>query len=135
MHPLTCSELGTDFSFSKAVQFGMLPEVYQTDDPRHYLGTYVGTYLQEEVLQEGLVRNIGEFSRFLEVASFSQGEIINYSEIGREAGIKRKIVADFFDITQDLLIGTTLPVFTKHAQRQLVAHPKFYFFDVGVYRA
>ena len=135
MHPLTCLELGKDFSLGKALQFGMLPEVYMSDDPKDYLHSYVKTYLQEEILQEGILRNIGEFTRFLEIASFAQGEILNYSEIGREAGIKRKVVANFFDITIDLLLGFNLPVFMKHAKRQLVSHPKFYLFDVGVYRA
>ncbi|MEM1244578.1 MAG: ATP-binding protein [Pseudomonadota bacterium] len=135
MHPLTCIELGKDFSLTKALQFGMLPEVYIDADPKSYLNTYVTTYLQEEILFEGITRDIGEFSRFLEVASFSQGEILNYSEIGREAGIKRRIVNNYFDVACDLLLGIKLPVFTKHAQRQLISHPKFYFFDVGVYRA
>jgi len=135
MHPLTCLELAEDFSLNKALQFGMLPQVYIDDDPKHYLQTYVSTYLQEEILQEGIVRNIGEFARFLEIASLSQGEILNYTAIGREAGINRKTVANYFDITIDLLLGFKLPVFTKRAQRQLIAHPKFYLFDVGVYRA
>ncbi|MBB72073.1 MAG: ATPase [Legionellales bacterium] len=135
MHPLTCTELENDFRLNKALQFGMLPEVYSIDDPEQYLKTYVSTYLQEEILQEGILRDVGEFARFLEVASFSQGEILNYSEIGRESGINRKVVANFFDITIDLLLGFKLPVFTKHAQRQLVSQPKFYLFDVGVYRA
>lgn len=130
MHPLTSIELGDDFSLSKALQYGMLPEIYHnTDDPEHYLRTYVSTYLQEEILHEGIARDIGEFARFLEVASLSQGEILNYSEIGREAGINRKIVAEFFNIAIDILLGIQLPVFTKHAQRQLIAHPKFYFFE------
>ncbi len=135
MHPLTCTELGEQFSLTKALQFGLLPDVYQVDDPKHYLQSYVVTYLQEEVLQEGILRNIGEFRRFLEVASFSQGEVLNMSELGREAGIKQKVCANYFDIVEDLLIGVRIPVFTKHAQRQLVSHPKFYYFDVGVYRA
>lgn len=134
MHPLTIQELKDQFSLSTALQYGLLPEVYQVDNPRHYLETYVTTYLQEEVLQEGILRNIGEFARFLEVASFSQGEILNMSHIAREASIKQKVVASYFQIVEDLLIGFKLPVFMKRAQRQLVSHPKFYFFDVGVYR-
>src|SRR6185437_4065412 len=35
---------------------------------------------------------------------------------------------------EDLLVASRLSVFTKRAKRQLVAHPKFYFFDVGVFR-
>jgi predicted AAA+ superfamily ATPase len=113
-----------------------LPSIYSSnDDPRHYLESYITTYLREEVLQEGLVRNIGEFSRFLQIASFSQGEMINYSEIAREASIERRVVTGYFDIVKDLLLSHTLPVFSKKAKRRLVAHSKFYLFDVGVYRA
>jgi len=135
MHPLTCIELGDDFSLEKALQFGTLPSVFTVDDPRHYLDSYITNYLREEVMQEGLARNIGEFSRFLETASFSQGESLNLSEIAREAAIDRRVVSSYFDIVEDLLIGFRLPVFTKRAKRRMVAHPKFYFFDAGVYRS
>ncbi len=45
------------------------------------------------------------------------------------------VVMNYFDILEDLLVGVRLPVFTKKAKRRLVAHNKFYYFDVGVYRA
>lgn len=135
MHPLTIQELGEQFNLEKALQFGMLPAVYQTNEPARYLSTYISTYLREEVLQEGLTRNLGEFTRFLEVASFSQGSLINFSEIAREIGIDRKVVSSYFDILDDLLISIRLPPFTKRAKRRLALHDKFYFFDVGVYRS
>jgi predicted AAA+ superfamily ATPase len=135
MHPLTIQEVGDRFNLAKALEFGMLPAVYQVPDPAHYLSTYIGTYLREEVLQEGLTRNLSEFTRFLETASFSQGSLINFSEIAREAGIDRKIISSYFDILEDLLIGFRLPPFTKRAKRRLTSHDKFYFFDVGVYRS
>lgn len=134
MHPLTCYELGDDFSLEKSLKFGLLPSAYKSKDPAHYLETYLATYLKEEVLQEGLLRNLGEFARFLEVASFSQGGILNYSNIAREAAIDRRVVSSFFEIVEDLLIGYKLSVFTKRAKRRLVSHPKFYFFDSGIYR-
>lgn len=134
MHPLTCMELQKDFSLAKALQFGLLPSVYTVSDPKHYLETYLTSYLREEVLQEGLTRNIGEFSRFLEIASFSQGQLLNLSEIAREAAIDRRTVTSYFDIIEDLLLGWKLPIFAKRAKRRTVTHPKFYFFDAGVYR-
>jgi predicted AAA+ superfamily ATPase len=134
MHPLTCYELGEDFSLETALNVGLLPSVYNVSDPKHYLETYITSYLREEVLQEGLTRNLSQFARFLEAASFSQGSILNMSEIAREAGIERKLVSNYFDILEDLLISYRLPVFTKSAKRRLVSHPKFYFFDPGVYR-
>lgn len=136
MHPLTCLEMGNDFSLKTALEFGLLPFIYsEGDDPKHYLETYISTYLREEVQQEGLIRNIGEFARFLQIASFSQGQIVNYSEIAREAAIERRTVSSYFDISNDLLLSQMLPVFSKKAKRRLISHVKFYFFDVGVYRA
>lgn len=134
MHPLTCYELQADFSLETALTAGLLPSVYQVSDPKHYLETYITNYLREEVLQEGITRNLGDFSRFLETASFSQGNIINMSEIAREAALDRKLVSSYFDIIEDLLISYRLPVFTKRAKRRLISHPKFYLFDPGVYR-
>ncbi len=136
MHPLTTVELKNAFHLQRSLQYGQLPAVFTVDkqDPRRYLDAYVKTYLREEVLQEGLTRNLGNFTRFLEVASFSQGAIINMSEIARESGVNRKVVENYFSILEDLLLAFELPVFTQRAKRALVSRPKFYFFDVGVFR-
>lgn len=134
LHPLTCWELQKDFDYITAIKIGLLPSVYNAQDPSHYLESYMNTYLREEVLQEGLVRDLGGFSRFLEIASFSQGEVVNYSEIARESLSERRLVHSYFDILEDMLIGTRLPVFRRRAKRKLTHNPKFYFFDAGVYR-
>lgn len=134
MHPFVCQELQQDFNLLHALKYGLLPNVVNNADPALYLETYVTTYLREEILQEGITRNLSEFARFLEVASFSQGNILNMSNVAREAAIAQKTVVAYFDIVEDLLLGMKIPVFTRRAQRQLVSHPKFYFFDVGIYR-
>jgi predicted AAA+ superfamily ATPase len=134
LHPLTVSELSSDFNLNHSLNYGQLPSSYIEDDPKRYLESYVKTYLQEEIQQEGLTRNIGTFARFLETASFSQGSVLNISEVARDAAIGRKVVENYFSILEDLLIAYRLPVFNKRAKRRLVSHLKFYFFDVGVYR-
>ena len=134
MHPLTLQEVKSDFNLKTALNFGMLPSVFQEENPKKYLESYVRTYLQEEVQQEGLTRNLAAFSRFLEAASFSQGGVLSISEIARECAVERKVVENYFTILEDLLLAYRLPVFSKKAKRRLVQHPKFYFFDVGVYR-
>ncbi len=134
-HPLTAIELGGRFDLLRSLQYGHLPLAYLGKNPQAYLKSFVLNYLKNEVKQEGLTRNIGAFSRFLEVASFSQGGVLNYTEIAREASIDRMVVMNYFDILEDLLVGSRLPVFTKKAKRRLVMHHKFYYFDVGIYRA
>ncbi len=81
-----------------------------------------------------MTRNLSAFSRFLEAASFSQGSVLNISTVARDCGVERKVVENYFSILEDLLIAYRLPVFNKKAKRRLIVHPKFYFFDVGMYR-
>ena len=135
MHPLTVTEQQDAFDLRNSIQLGHLPARFNEDDPGKYLKDYVQTYLREEVMQEGLTRNIGHFSRFLEAASFSQGAIINVSNTAREAQVERPVAENYFSILEDLLLAVRLPVFSRKAKRQLTMHRKFYFFDAGVFRA
>lgn len=135
MHPLTAVELGKDFKLAEYLRFGGLPGIWESQDKHGFLQSYVRAYLEQEVVQEGISRNLGAFARFLETASFSQGSVLNMTEVGREAAVGRKVVEDYFAALEDLLIGMRLPVFAKKAKRRLVKHNKFYFFDVGIYQA
>ena len=135
MHPLTVVEQEGTFNLGNSMQLGHLPARFSEPAPEKYLRDYVQTYLREEVMQEGLTRNIGHFSRFLEVVSFSQGETINTSNIAREAHIERSVAENYFSILEDVLIAVRLPVFAHKAKRRLITQKKFYFFDTGVYRA
>ncbi len=134
MHPLSAHELGNDFNLEHSLKFGTLPCVYTESDPKRYLESYVKTYLEEEIRQEGLTRNLSAFSRFFESASFSQSSVLNISEVARECAVERKSIENWFAVLEDLLIAYRLPVFSKRAKRRLVHHPKFFLFDVGVYR-
>jgi len=134
-YPLTQKELGKSFSFQHSLKFGQLPMAYVSKNPEKFLQSYIKTYLKEEIQQEGLTRNVGNFARFLEVASFSQGELLSASDIAREAQLERKTVENYFGILDDLLLSIELPVFTKRAKRKLIFKKKFYYFDVGVFRA
>jgi len=134
MHPLAAAELGSDFRLDHSLQCGHLPSVYTQPNPKKYLEAYVKTYLEEEIRQEGLTRNLSAFTRFLEAASFSQGSVLNISAVSRECSVERKVVENYFSILEDLLIAYRIPVFLKKSKRRLVTHSKFYFFDTGVYR-
>ena len=134
-HPFMASELGNDFSLEKAVVIGTVPVVLDAVDPAQTLSAYISLYLREEVAAEGLVRNIGNFTRFLEAISFSHGSLLSISDVARECEVSRKTVEGFVSILEDLLIGQRLPVFSKRAKRRLIKHSKFYYFDTGVFRS
>ncbi len=135
LHPYMAAELGRRFDLEQALEQGMLPVVWGAKDPRATLAAYNGLYLREEVQMEGLVRDVGAFARFLEAMSFSHAAVLNLSNVARDCQVKRKTCEGYLEILEDLLLGFRLDVFSKRAQRELAAHPKFYFFDTGVFRA
>jgi len=135
MPPFMGAELGSAFDLARALQIGLVPLIWQAADVQATLAAYAGLYLQEEVQAEALVRQIGDFSRFLEVISFSQASQLNLAALAREAEIPRKRAEGYLSILEDLLLAFQLPVFQRRAQRQLVQHRKFFYFDVGVYRS
>lgn len=135
MPPFFATELGKGFHLEMALKVGLIPMIYEAKDPEEKIRNYVGVYLREEVMAEGLVRQVGHFARFLEVLSFSHAQILNVNDVARETLIKRTTVDNYLEILEDLLIGFRLSVFTRKAKRALIHHPKFYYFDVGVYRS
>ena len=135
LHPLTYHELGDHlFDLRKALNRGLLPSIYLSDDPRSDLGSYIGTYLENEIANEAAVRNLPAFSRFLTTAALSSGQIINYSAIASDAQVNRKIVTEYFQILWDTLIARELPAWKTTKKRKPIETSKFYFFDTGVCR-
>ena len=133
-HPFMAAELPV-FSLEAALQKGLIPLVLRSSDPLAVLKAYASLYLDQEVQAEGWVRNIGNFARFLEVASFSHASVLNVSNIARECQVGRKTVEGYLEVLEDLLLSYRLPVFSRRAKRKTAAHSKFYLFDTGVFRS
>lgn len=138
LYPFTHEELGELFSLEEALHYGTLPRIYLEKNPAEksrLLKSYVETYLKEEIQQEALTRNIPIFARFLELASFENGNIINFSNLSREVGVHANTIREYFQILEDTLIGFHLYPFKKSERAKIVSHPKFYFFDTGIVTA
>jgi predicted AAA+ superfamily ATPase len=133
LHPFMAAEMGSSFDLDRALAVGMVPLITESLDPAETLRSYVSLYLREEVQMEGLVRNIGTFSRFLESISFSHGSVLNLAHVSRECQVERKTAEGYLSVLEDLLLAFRLPAFSKRAKRHLSIHPKFYYFDAGVF--
>ncbi|HIJ81973.1 MAG TPA: ATP-binding protein [Desulfuromonadales bacterium] len=137
LFPFTREELGDDFRLDDALRFGTLPPLTGLSDEhkQDILRAYSDTYLREEIQMEGLVRNLGGFYRFLEVAASASGEMLNFTNIARECQLQARSVQSYYEILEDTLIGFRLMPWLKSERKRLVAHPKFYFFDTGITNA
>lgn len=135
IHPFMAAELGDAFDLKRALQLGMVPLVWDADDPEDTLRSYLDLYVREEVQQEGLVRDAGAFARFLEAVSLTHAQPVNVTAVASDCEVSRKTVAGYLEILHDLLLCFSVPVFTRRAKRHLTAHPKLYWFDAGVFGA
>jgi predicted AAA+ superfamily ATPase len=135
MHPFLACELGSSFNLQNSLQQGLIPLVLGSHQSDETLSSYISVYLREEVKQEGLVKNLEAFSRFLEALSFSHGEILNLSNISRECSVKRSTLDGYLEVLEDLLLGFRIPPFKKRNRKSTVDSEKFYFFDTGVFRS
>jgi predicted AAA+ superfamily ATPase len=121
-----------DFDLLRAINNGMLPRHYLIDNPARRWQAYIGDYLQEEIRAEALTRNLKVFSRFLEVAALTNGEMLNYNNIASDCGVSAVTIKEYFHILSETMIGYTVPAYTRVVKRRLIQTPKFYFFDVSI---
>ena len=130
------AELGGLFDLKFHLQWGLLPAVqFDPDNAADILQAYAHTYIQEEVRQEAVVRNVPPFLRFLQIAGMLNGQVINKQNIAREASVPRSSVDIYFAVLEDTLLGQFLPAYRPNVKVREQAHPKFYWFDCGVARA
>jgi predicted AAA+ superfamily ATPase len=129
--PLTSQEIG-EVDLAKLINHGALPAHYLAPDPRRLLKAYVNNYIQEEIIDESVTRNIPAFSRFLQVVGFCHGQQLNYANVARETGVSSSTVRNYFQILDDTLLGFTLDPWKKRKKRRLADTAKFYLFDIGI---
>jgi predicted AAA+ superfamily ATPase len=131
LYPLSFSEI-PQFNLDRYLRYGGLPAIYPSHEPQEELNAYVHTYLYEEIQAEGLVRNLPQFSRFLNVAALANGQMLNFAQIASDSGVAASTVREYYAILEDTLIGFMLTPWTKSQKRKAISTAKFYLFDLGV---
>jgi Predicted ATPase (AAA+ superfamily) len=137
LFPYVQQEMGDGFSLDAVLRFGSLPSIFGKDPEtsKDLLMAYVNTYLREEIRQEGLIRNLGAFSRFLDIAASQNSELVSFSDMARECGISSHTIKSYYEVLEDTMIAFPLQAWSKSARKRMVTHPRYYFFDLGVVNA
>lgn len=131
MGPLSATEV-QDFELERSMWTGMLPPLLLSPDPDRELRAYVADYLKEEIAAEARSQNVPAFAEFLRVAALTSSELLNYTNVAREAGVSAKVVRTYFQILEDTMLGHRLPPWTRSQDRRMIQTDKFYLFDVGI---
>jgi len=131
MQPLTFLET-QGFDLEGVMVSGLLPPHFLSPDPIRDLRSYVADYLKEEIAAEAAVQSIPAFSEFLRVAALTSGELLNYTNVAREAGVSAKVVRSYFQTLEDTLLGFRVTPWRKSKTRRMIETEKFFLFDIGV---
>ncbi|OGT44804.1 MAG: hypothetical protein A3F42_02505 [Gammaproteobacteria bacterium RIFCSPHIGHO2_12_FULL_37_34] len=140
MDPLHFDELPKNWqNLNDILLYGTLPFIVldaNNDNREADLRSYVTTYLEEEIRAEALVRNIGNFSRFLELAASESGYIVNFTKLSQDVGVASTTIIDYYQVLEDCMITLRIdPIIHSISHRRLIKSPKYIFFDLGVRRA
>lgn len=136
--PLTIQELSNSFGDTELLKFGFLPGIVTNSnvtEKKEVLLSYVANYLREEIQQESLTRNLQGYSKFIHNLPEHSGKLLDYSKMSLKNKLNRFAVHRFFEILEDTLIGQR--IYSSDILDHLIKskHPKFYFFDHGIFNA
>lgn len=131
LFPFVSAEI-PDFDIIRAVNNGMIPRHYMVGNPWERFQAYISVYLNEEIREEAISRNLQSFSHFMEVAAQCDGEMVVYKNIAQDCGIDQRTVKSYFEVLEDTLLGFFVPAYTASKKRRAILSPKFYYYDVGI---
>ena len=125
-------------TIEEALLYGSLPGIALASDiasREEDLRAYTTLYLEEEVRAEALVRNLGTFARFLQLAALESGGISHFRGIAQELGVSHTTVAGYYEILEDCLIAERIEALSEsRTRKELTKSPRYLFFDLGVRR-
>ena len=135
MHPLVYPEVKElDYGLEKVFERGLMPSMYLSSRYDVLLRNYIKAYLQEEIMEEGITRNLPTFTDFLRIAAINNTEMVNFSNMANDIGVNRAVVTEWYQVLKDSLIITEVPGYGRTRKRKAITKSKYYFFDVGVAR-
>ncbi len=134
--PLLYWEISEQFNLERALVTGTLPEVYLQEWGPELLQSYAAGYLREEIQAEALTRDLGSYSRFLNLAAECSGQYMNYAKVASDSEINKETVRRYMQVLADTLLIEFIPSFTQVGkERRARQKEKFLFFDTGVRNA
>lgn len=137
--PLNITELPQEkLVLEDLLMYGSLPGIVTqelSENKEQDLISYTEIYLDQEIRAEALVRNVGLFAKFLELAAAESGQIVNFRKLSQQIGIAHTTIAAYYQILEDCLVVERIEPFVEtKTRRRLLQSPKYLFFDLGVRR-
>jgi predicted AAA+ superfamily ATPase len=101
-------------------------------DRELWLASYVQTYLERDVRSVLGVRDLGSFQTFLRLAAARTGQMLNLTDLARDAGVSPTTVRQWLSVLEASHQIFLLRPHFENLGKRLIKTPKLYWLDTGV---
>jgi len=134
--PFSYEELSTkwpNFSINDLLYHGFYPRIHDKAlNPTQCLADYGSTYVERDLRQLSLIRDLTSFQRFLGLCAGRIGQLLNYESLANDTGVSHATVREWISLLEASYIAFRLPPFYRNISKRLIKSPKLYFYDVGL---
>jgi hypothetical protein len=93
---------------------------------------YISTYLERDLRQLAQIDALGDFHRVMQMLALRSGQVINQTEICRDAGVSQPTVHRYINLLEASCLFEKLPSFSVNRTKRLTKRPKGFFIDSGL---
>jgi hypothetical protein len=130
---LATTSLFTNASTDECLYRGWYPPLFDRPFiPSDWYAQYVALYLERDLSQLINVKDMREFEKFLALCAGRTGQLLNLSELGRDAGISHTTARGWLSILEQSFLVFELAPYSKNFQKRIIKSPKLYFYDCGL---
>ena len=104
----------------------------QTKNSQIFYSSYLSTYIERDVRELSSAIDSLKFLQFMTAVAARCGQMLNVSDIAKDADINQKQVKDWLTILETLGIIFYLHPYSNNLLKRLVKTPKLYFYDTGL---
>ena len=101
-------------------------------DRSRWFEGYVQTYLERDLQSLSAIAALPDFRRLMRIAALRIGQMINQTEIGRDAAIAQATAHRYLNLLEASYMVVRVPAFANNRTKRLIKTPKLYWGDVGL---
>ena len=126
--------LPPDQYFRRMLETGF-PKLFGVEDRAArdlYVSSYVQTYIERDIRELLRIEKRREFETFVKLCALRTGQIVNYDDLARDAGVSAVTAKSWLSLLEDAFLIRLLPPYFSNRTRRMVKSPKLYFLDAGL---
>lgn len=107
-------------------------ELTTQDDRRIWFAGYVQTYLERDLQDLSAITEVVDFRRLMRVACLRLGNVMNKSEMARDAGLAQATAHRYLNLLETSYQLISLEPYAVNRTSRIVKSPKLYWSDTGL---